>query len=294
MAKAVKGAKRKKAATSRHGNSTIRIGTRLLSAIARLNEPATLRTIAEVTGLTPSTAYRYLRGLVQTGFIEQHETTGRYALGSEALHVGLSALGRIQPVREAMKLLPDLTETTGLSSSISVWGSHGPTLLISEQGSVISMPRYREGSVQRLLTTATGQIFMTYMPTARVLPILEEEIAAWNATHAQQQHVSLASIERIKKSVDQNGLAISGRAKDENRANLAAPVFDHLGRLCLVISLVGAYGSVAALARSQFAAELKSVAAKLSDRLGAPRDFISKPTESNTSKTTAKGFVTAE
>lgn len=268
-------ARRKSTSRSSRGNSTIRIGTQLLSAIARLSGPATLRTIAEVTGLTPSTAYRYLRGLVQSRYIEQHEPSGRYTLGSEALHVGLAALGRIQPVREAMKILPDLTESTGLPSSISVWGSHGPTLLISEQGGIISSPRYREGMVQRLLTTATGQVFMTYMPPSATLPVLEEEIRAWKSSHSNQPVIPMPSIERIKKNVQSNGLAISGRAKDQNRANLAAPVFDHLGRLCVVISLVGAQGPVATLMKSELAEQLKNAAGTLSDRLGAPRNLDS-------------------
>jgi DNA-binding IclR family transcriptional regulator len=247
-AKAAKGGKRRKqgAAPARprsRGNSTIMVGAQLLSVISRLDGPASLTRIAEAASLSPSRAYRYLRGLVDSRYVEQDPVSGRYDLGAEALHVGLAALGRVEPCRRAMAVLPELTERTRLVASLTVWGSHGPTVLMSEHGILISQLRVREGIVLPLLGTAAGKVFLTYMPAKHSEPVLAREIAEWNVDHPAAEAMNAAKIAALQEEVRRHGVAASSGRRNRTHANLAAPVFDHLGRLCLAISLIGVRGT---------------------------------------------------
>ena len=251
------------------GNSTILIGAELLSVIARLDGPASLSRIAEAANLTPSRAYRYLRGLVDSRYVEQDPLSGRYDLGAEALHVGLAALGRVEPCRRAMALLPELTERTGLVAALTVWGSHGPTVLMSEHGRLISRLRMREGVVLPLLGTAAGRVFLTYMPAQYTEPLLRREIAEWNADHPGEP-MNEARIARLQEEVRRHGVALSAGRRNRTHANLSAPVFDHLGRLCLALSLIGTKGTFDDSLTGAPAQELKRIAGTLSHRLGAP------------------------
>ena len=264
--------KRKPERTSRSGNSTVQVGTELLSVIAKIGAPSTVGKIASAANMSPSRTYRHLRGLVQANFVEQDVATGRYTLGTEALHVGLAALAGIQPLREALKIMPALTEDTGLASAVSIWGSFGPTLVMSEQGGLTSALKYREGSIQRLLTTATGHVFLTYLPDSVTKPIVDSEFGAWREQNPDGDAIAWRSrCDEIRKMVRKTGLGISPRARDSSRVNLAAPIFDHLGRMCLALSLLGARGDVGQVSQSAAANVLRTAARSLSDKLGAPR-----------------------
>ena len=252
------------------GNSTILIGAQLLSVISRLDGPASLTRIAEAANLSPSRAYRYLRGLVDSRYVEQDPVSGRYDLGSEALHVGLAALGRVEPCRRAMAVLPELTERTGLVASLTVWGSHGPTVLMSEHGSLISRLRMREGVVLPLLGTAAGRVFLTYMPSQYTEPLLGRELAEWNAEHSGEK-MDERKIALLQQEVRRHGLAVSAGRRNRVHTNLSAPVFDHLGRICLALSLIGTKGTFDDSPTGEPAEVLKGIAQALSDRLGATR-----------------------
>ena len=254
------------------GNTTIAVGAQLLSVIAKLSGPATLGVIADAAGLTPSSTYRYLRGLVETGFVEQDPISARYDLGGEALHVGLAALGRTDACRRALSVLPELTSKTELVAVLSVWGSHGPTTLLSEHGSYISSIRIHEGTVLPLLSTAAGKVFLTYMPTHLTDPLVELEKNTWKAANPGEETITQEKIMRFKAEVHHQGLALSIGRRNQTHANLAAPVFDHLGRLCLVISLLGRRGTFDWSPEGVPATELKRVTMALSDRLGASRE----------------------
>ena len=113
-------------APATRGNSTIVIGARLLGVVSQFDGPTTLTRIAEAAAMSPSRAYRYLRGLVDSGLVEQDSSSGRYDLGPEVLRLGLAAISRIDPVRQAIAMLPDLTERTGLVSTLAIWVPTAP------------------------------------------------------------------------------------------------------------------------------------------------------------------------
>ncbi|MFM2129414.1 MAG: hypothetical protein RL477_960, partial [Pseudomonadota bacterium] len=165
------------------GNSTLVTGARLLGVVAGFAGPTSLTRIAQAAGMSPSRAYRYLRALVDSGFVEQDALSGRYDLGPEVLRLGLAAISRIDPVRLAMAALPDLSERTGLVSTLSLWGSHGPTVIRCEHATLSAPIRIREGLLLTLLTTAAGNLFMAYEADQLTAPLLAREIPEWNARH---------------------------------------------------------------------------------------------------------------
>lgn len=59
----------------------------LLEVLASLPEPASLKTLAQTTGLHPSTAHRILAAMTSSALVERHEN-GTYALGIRLLELG--------------------------------------------------------------------------------------------------------------------------------------------------------------------------------------------------------------
>jgi DNA-binding IclR family transcriptional regulator len=77
---------------------------RLLDALAAHDEPVSLKTLAGITGLHPSTAFRILASLIEHGFVER-STEEPYRLGAR-----LQQLGRR---REAHPIIERLRDSTG-------------------------------------------------------------------------------------------------------------------------------------------------------------------------------------
>lgn len=278
-----KAAKRKRASSKdlTRGNSTILIGARLLNVVAQFNGPVSLTSVAQAAHMSPSRTYRYLRGLCDSGLLEQNEPSGLYDLGPQVLNLGLKAIGRLDPIRIASAALPELTNATGLVSVITVWGSHGPTAVRCEHGNLAAPIRIREGITLSLLRTAAGKVFLTYLPESDIRPAIERELDNPDAElggrdrpDADRRTLLERTITLIRKEVRRDGMARSLGTQHPTYASLSAPVFDRDGKVPLTISLIGIKGSFDVGANDLPATRLRATAQAISEKLGAPPEAI--------------------
>jgi len=251
------------------GNRSVVVGVHLLKIIAALQGPALLGEIAKAAGLSASRTHRFLAGLIQTGLVEQNDSTGRYDLGSTIVELGLIALGRTDAIKFGSDALTTLTERTGLVSLLSTWGSNGPTLVKWEPGRLQTAVRLREGRNLPLLTTATGRVFLAHMPAKEVRPLLDRELKIRNVDKTRA--LSAADVQALRDSVLRRGVGQSSGEENPGLTAVAAPVFDHEGHLALVISLVGIIGTIGTDDDGEPIRVLKATADQLSRRLGAPQ-----------------------
>jgi len=273
-AAAEKPLKRKRASSKNltRGNSTILIGANLLNVVAQFNGPTSLTSIAQAARMSASRTYRYLRGLCDSGLLEQNEPSGLYDLGPQVLNLGLKAIGRLDPVRLAIAALPDLTNATGLVSVITVWGSHGPTAVRCEHGNLAAPIRIREGLTISLLKTSAGKVFLTYLPETETAPLLAREIGERNTAADKSEPVNAKTIAAIKDEIRRSGLGRSMGTQHAMYASLSAPVFDRDGKLQLTISLIGIKGTFDFGLKDRPAMQLLATTRALSQKLGAAPD----------------------
>jgi DNA-binding IclR family transcriptional regulator len=251
------------------GNSTIIIGAGLLGVVSDFNGPATLTKIAERASMSPSRAYRYLRGLVDCELVEQNPISGQYDLGPEVLRLGLSAISRIDPVRLAIAELPGLSEKTGLVSTIVIWGNHGPTVIRCEHGNLTSPIRVREGIVLPLLNSAAGSLNLAYQPAGMTEPLLKTEIREWNAVNKGKDAMTQERLEKLKEEVRKRGVTRTVGERNPFHANISAPVFGRDGKVELAITLIGVRGSYDMSYTGEIARILKQATQDMTRRLGA-------------------------
>ena len=188
------------------------------------------------------------------------------------LRLGLAAISRIDPVRQAIAVLPDLTERTGLVSTLAIWGTHGPTVIRCEHASLSTPIRIREGIVLPLLPTAAGNLYLTYESPALTGPLLEREMAEWNTVHKGRDAMTSQRIATMKTDVRRRGITRAIGERKPLHANLAAPVFGRDGKLELTITLIGVRGSYDVSYTGKIARILKEVSHGLSQKLGANGD----------------------
>ena len=79
----------------------------LLSAIGDHPDPVSLKALAAETGLHPSTAHRILDALVTHGYVER-AVSNQYTLGKTLLRFASRVHGKVDLLREAKAIRPDL------------------------------------------------------------------------------------------------------------------------------------------------------------------------------------------
>jgi DNA-binding IclR family transcriptional regulator len=262
-----------------NGNRSVVVGVHLLKTIAAIEGPATLGAIAAAAGMSASRTHRYLAGLIQTGLVEQDANSGRYDLGTTIVELGLTALGRTDAVKLGGETLTLLTERTGLVSLLSTWGSHGPTIIKWEQGRLNTAVRIREGRNLPLLTTATGRVFLAFVPDREIKELLQQELTRQTDTPKSKVR-GMSDVQALQAEVLRHGLGRMIGEENPGLVAIAAPVFDHDGRIVMTITLVSIIGTMDAGYDSAPARELKAMANQLSRRLGAPLPMVRAADES--------------
>jgi DNA-binding IclR family transcriptional regulator len=257
-----------------NGNRSVVVGVHLLKTIAAIEGPATLGEIAVQAGMSASRTHRYLAGLIQTGLVEQDQNSGRYALGATIVELGLTALGRTDAVKLGVETLNLVTERTGLVSLLSTWGSHGPTIIKWEQGRLNTAVRIREGRNLPLLTTATGRVFLAFMPESELKDLLAHELARQTEMLPKSKAMDMSDVQALRAEVLRHGLGRMIGEENPGLVAVAAPVFDHDGRIVMTITLVSIIGTVDVDYDGAPARELKAIANQLSRRLGAPLPMV--------------------
>lgn len=249
-------------------NSTVIVGINLLQIIANSSRPETLTQIARRANLTISRTHRYLKSLTQSKFLKRDSETGKYTIGMAAIELGLAALSNIDALHLASDIMRNLSRETGFVSTLSVWGSNGPTVIKSEDADFDVAVRVRVGINLSLPITAVGHIFLAYPPSDEVQATLKHDLDAWNASAAKGKKITGKSLEKIRTEVLKKGLSAAVGLRNPSIAALAAPVFGENNQLKMCLALIGVIGNFDADYSGVTAQKLKASAQRLSEYLG--------------------------
>jgi DNA-binding IclR family transcriptional regulator len=204
----------------RAGIQSVVIGMRVLDTLAGLGGPRPLAAIVKACGLSPSQTHRYLASLTEAGMAKQ-DANGDYDLGSAALRLGLSAMGRIDVFRIADDMLSAFCASTGSTVLLAALGPVGPIIVRWHVGRPPIVTSLGLGSVLSVLHSATGQIFLAFRP--------------------EQETETLVALE-LKDKVRSDGEAAVGGTLIPGLNAKAYPIFDLQGHAILSATLVSAAG----------------------------------------------------
>jgi DNA-binding IclR family transcriptional regulator len=217
------------------GIQSVEIGFSVLDALADGGGPLTLGEVARGAGLSLSQARRYLVSLVRCGLAAQDAATGRYDLGSRSLQIGLAALARVEAIDLATAALKELVAKIHEGGTLAVWGDEGPTIVRWLRGGGIGVTSLGLGTVFPLFSSATGRVFLTYLPAENTRAQLAREFGGKDMTSPDTRK----TIETVKAEVRRAGFAwLKGHFVQDIRG-AAAPIFDSQGELVAVLAIAG-------------------------------------------------------
>ena len=251
---------------SQQGISSIEVGARLLRAMTLEARPRMLRDLAAAAQMPAAKAHRYLVSFMRMGLVEQQSETGLYDLGGFALELGLSALARMEPVTLAAPALAELRDEIEQTVALAVWANQGATIVRWLGADTPVSASLRVGAVMPLTRSATGQVFLAFLPTETTSPYIKKELAdnvrlGLNPTHRDQ-------VEQLVTEIRHRSYALTSEFIP-GIAGLAAPVFDHSGSLSMALVSLGYDKPFEASLPSITAATIRK-AEQLSRRLGKP------------------------
>lgn len=252
---------------NRRGIQSVEIGSDLLLQLARIARPVALKDLAKAAGMTAGKAHPYMVSFLKVGFVSQNDA-GLYELGPLALQLGLTRLQRLDPVKEASKLIEALAEETGQSVAIAVWGNLGPTVVRLEEPIQPLHVNLRTGTVMSLYNTATGRLFAAYMPPMVIERLANLELARESYGADLGNKLPSEALAESLAEIRKHGLSRTSGHPIPGIDAICAPVFDYEGHLVLGVLVMGPSATFDTEWNGKIAQPLRQCAQEITRRLG--------------------------
>jgi len=259
----------------RHGRSSQRrilsigVGFKIIRFFVEAEGYRTLKEIAAATGMPPGKAHLYLASFVREGMIHQDPATGCYGLGPYAIQIGLAAIRRNDVIALSQSVCAGLRDATRCAAYVSVWGETGPVIAYRQDGRQQGSMTIRVGYVLPLLFSATGRVFLTYLPPDVTRPLLRP--AALQRPVGTPRLSATAIARLVRETVAR--VRAAGYATSESQINagffaMSAPVLNHAGELVAALTIIGPGQYLNKGRRCEALRLLTGAAGKLSSDLG--------------------------
>ncbi|WP_206244133.1 IclR family transcriptional regulator [Novosphingobium terrae] len=243
----------------RAGIQSVEIGLNVLDALAGLGKPSALSAIVQRCGLSPSQTHRYLASLIVAGMARQ-DAAGNYDLGPAALRLGLGALARTDVFQTADLAIAEFVEKTGRTVQITALGPFGPTVVRWHVGSPPVVTSLSVGSMLPLLRSATGHIFLAFLPARETRELVAKETAPGYGLRP-------VDVEGLRRRVRAAGeSSVDGTVIPGLRA-IAFPIFDLQSRPILTATMLSSDAFDPEHDRA-IAAQLREVCLSISAQFG--------------------------
>ena len=227
------------------------------------NQP--LEQVARASGLSESTALRYLMSLTKHDFVERNARTGTFRLGLKLFRLGTLAVDRRDVVTIARPAMDHLLKTFGESINLATRQQNTIVLV-----SVLDSPNpvrkgARAGETDAWHSTGLGKALLSAMPEAEARDILDGiRLTPFTPN-------TLASPDKLWKDLESTrtrGYAIDDEESNEGLRCVAAAIRDHDGNATYAISVSGPKSRMSYSRIQEIGHALSQRAAELSNDLG--------------------------
>jgi DNA-binding IclR family transcriptional regulator len=251
--------------TKAAGIQSLEIGIDILKALARSEGPISLTALSAAVGLPASSCRRYLISLIRTGLVRQEGPSGKYDTGPDLLRLGLLGLTRWDAVRATVDRALLLNQEVDQTTMVSVLGDRGPTVIAWFDSRRKLIVNSHLGSVYPLRTTATGRVFLSYLPSEAVRDLLKAEDEP-----GDMRAGSKAAIEAVVRETRERSYASIDGDVVPGISALSAPVLDAQGKLVAAITIMGISDRYVGESASTLIEALRRTAAQASEENGFP------------------------
>lgn len=206
----------------------------LLDALSTYQEPVSLKELAQVTDLHPSTAHRILNDLVKTRFVDR-SSNGNYRLGMRLLELGNMVKSRLDVREAALELMRNLHRITNQTINLAV--RQGDEIVYIDRAfserSGMQVVRAIGGRAP-LHLTSTGKLFLSIDEPKVLRSYIVRTGLVGNNKNSITEPIKL---EAELATVKNNGYARDNEELELGVRCMAAGIFDDTGKMVAGLSI---------------------------------------------------------
>lgn len=208
----------------------------ILNKLSEYPEGIQISRLAEQVGLTKSTIHRLLTTLASMNYVVKEEETDKYKLGLQILFLSRNMLNNSNIISIAKpyleKLSQDVNETVHLCIE-----DRGEVIYVDKIESNQTIRMYsRIGSRAPMYCTAVGKILLSGKNSDDFNEIVSSiSFIPKTATTITSKEAFIEEIDQVK----QQGFALDNSENEESLRCIAAPIFDHRGKIIASFSISG-------------------------------------------------------
>jgi DNA-binding IclR family transcriptional regulator len=204
--------------------------TRILNCFSVEAPDPTLQDLIRSTGLPSSTCQRLVQDLVVEGFLDRDGD--RYRIGIAMVRWATPGTLGLDVVRLVKPVLQQLRDETGETACCYVRdGVFRTVVAVAETRHVVMRP-FMVGMVMPIHAGAPGKVFLAFDPQAR-RDLVDAELARFTPLTP----ATLDELDRQAARARTQGFYAAFGERHEDVGSIAAPVFDHVGELAVVVGL---------------------------------------------------------
>jgi IclR family KDG regulon transcriptional repressor len=212
---------------------------KLFAVLEALAEERTmsLADVARRAMTSKSTAYRFLQTMMDLGYVRQEGDTDKYGLTLKIFSIGAKVLNRhVDLVRVADRAMSRLAQATGEAVQLGIMDEHRQAVVyIHKCDSAYNLATQSPlGKRNPLHATSLGKALLAWLEPAEIA----ERLDVMTFTKLTPKTIdSRAVLEEQLAVMRRQGYAEECEESETGVRCLAAPVFNHIGRVAAAISL---------------------------------------------------------
>lgn len=216
------------------GIHSVEVAAEILLQLANFRQPTSLKTLSDLCRLTPSKVHRYLSSMAKLGLVMHGKKSGNYALGRNAIMIGLAAMQQSDRIDEVIEELPELVAKVKCHVGLSVWSKAGPTIIKwewSHDPLVIGQPL---GQVLPVLHSASGMVFVAFLPPAQTHDLIAAELKAYGDYDKYSEKNLQSNLDAVRAG----RYAVSRGEVESDITAIAMPVVDWDDNAVVVVEAI--------------------------------------------------------
>ena len=223
--------------------------------------------IAQVVDLHKATAHRIVTTLVNYGYLERAADGQKYRLGLELANLGFKVIRRMDLRREALPYMTQLVQRWDETCDLSIFDQGEVFYIEVMHGNRTLMIAAAVGQRLPAHCTASGKLFMSYLPSEELDGILGKKLVSHTAN-------TITSPDELRKQLEvirNQGYAVDDEELESGVRAVAAPICSRQGAMVAAISILSPTSRMTLDRIPEIASTLTKATRAISHRMGCNR-----------------------
>jgi len=246
--------------------ASLRKGLEVIDCFSQ-RESWSLTELAGHLAMNKATAFRMLHTLLDAGFVDRDEESGRYRLGMRFYSLGKTAVRHEQLKWQALPPLMTLAEQTGETVYVGILYEGDAVVVQVVDGIELVRMHAFVGKRSPAHASALGKVLLAHLPDA--------EVEAYAETYGLKAFTpntftDLAAFREELRRIRDDGHALDREEMAPGLRCIGVPVTDHTGRPFATVSLSAPVDRMGPERIATLIPQVKTAAAEISRMLGSP------------------------